>query len=137
MEEIATILLTIILMVQNLNLELLCFLRLRRSKYHPQLVSKIVEYKYCVQAELIALRESVKFPKNLTTDQIIKIHVDNRASIQAVSNLKTPNKIAREISRILLDHSNMEITWIKARVCYKGNEVADSLAKQAIENGIP
>ncbi|GBN04783.1 hypothetical protein AVEN_120882-1 [Araneus ventricosus] len=56
---------------------------------------------------------------------------------EQVSNLKTPNKIAREMSKILLDHSNIEITWIKTRVGYKGNEVADSLAKHATENGIP
>ncbi|GBN24965.1 hypothetical protein AVEN_245943-1 [Araneus ventricosus] len=49
-----------------------------------------------------------------------------------------PNKIALEISKILLDHSNIEINWIKAHVGYKGNEVANnSLAKQATENGIP
>ncbi|GBM91957.1 hypothetical protein AVEN_109126-1 [Araneus ventricosus] len=35
------------------------------------------------------------------------------------------------------DHSNIEITWIKAHVGYKGNEVADSLAEKATENDIP
>ncbi|GBM64577.1 hypothetical protein AVEN_56551-1 [Araneus ventricosus] len=89
------------------------------------------------QAELIALRESIKFAKNLNTDQNIKIPVDNKASILALSNLKTPNKIAQEISKILLDHSNIDITCIKAQVVYKGNEVADNLAKRATENGIP
>ncbi|GBM46772.1 hypothetical protein AVEN_6053-1 [Araneus ventricosus] len=51
--------------------------------------------------------------------------------------LKRQNKIVREIPKILLDHSNIEITWMKTHVGYKGNEVADSLAKQAAENGIP
>ncbi|GBM33241.1 hypothetical protein AVEN_91639-1 [Araneus ventricosus] len=74
---------------------------------------------------------------NLNTDQVIKIHVDNRESIQAVSNLKTTNKISLKISKILRAHSNIEITWMKVHVCYKGNEVAESLDKQAAENGSP
>ncbi|GBN64716.1 hypothetical protein AVEN_44791-1 [Araneus ventricosus] len=89
------------------------------------------------QAEIIALRELIKFSKNFNTDQVIKIHVNNTAVIQAVFNLKKTNKIAREISTILLDNSNIEIISIKAHNGYKGKEGTDTLAKQATENGIP
>ncbi|GBN00500.1 hypothetical protein AVEN_37286-1 [Araneus ventricosus] len=40
------------------------------------------------QAELIALRESVKFAKDLNTDQIINIHLDNRATSKPYPILK-------------------------------------------------
>ncbi|GBM97626.1 hypothetical protein AVEN_129848-1 [Araneus ventricosus] len=34
------------------------------------------------------------------------------------------------LGKILLDHSNIVITWIKVHVGCEGNEVADSLANQ-------
>ncbi|GBM04394.1 hypothetical protein AVEN_35576-1 [Araneus ventricosus] len=94
--------------------------------------ARLSNKKTAFQAEIIALRESVKFAKNLNTDQVVNIHVDNRARIQAVSNFIKPNKnTPRNIKKILLYHSNIEITWIMAHAGNKGNEVADILAKQA------
>ncbi|GBL81044.1 hypothetical protein AVEN_83121-1 [Araneus ventricosus] len=69
--------------------------------------------------------------------QLQLIFVDNRASIQASSSPKTTNRTTREHFEILLQNPHIKISWIKAHVCYFGNEIADSLAKAAAEsNGI-
>ncbi|GBM71869.1 hypothetical protein AVEN_229364-1 [Araneus ventricosus] len=48
----------------------------------------------------------------------------------AVSNPKSPNKMAREVFTKLLNHPNIHLQWIKAHIDYIGNETADALAKE-------
>ncbi|GBN89946.1 hypothetical protein AVEN_28788-1 [Araneus ventricosus] len=85
------------------------------------------------QAELLALKEAVHFALPLAS-KTIKIFTDNKASILAVSNPKSPNKMARSVFNILLNHPNIHLNWIKAHVGYFGNETADALAKEAAES---
>ncbi|GBN18184.1 hypothetical protein AVEN_211464-1 [Araneus ventricosus] len=85
------------------------------------------------QAELLALKEAVQFALPLAT-KTIKIFTDNKASILAVSNPKSSNKMARTVFSTLLKNPNMYLHWIKAHVGYFGNETADALSKEAAES---
>ncbi|GBM54450.1 hypothetical protein AVEN_150606-1 [Araneus ventricosus] len=49
----------------------------------------------------------------------------------AVSSFSTTSPIAQKIQPTLLSQPSVQLEWIKAQVCLKGNEAADSLAKQA------
>ncbi|GBN61338.1 hypothetical protein AVEN_20151-1 [Araneus ventricosus] len=86
------------------------------------------------QAELTALHEAVIYAFHLQNHNTFKIHVDNRASIMASSNSKSPNETARKILKILLTHLRIKVLWVKA---HAGNERADQLAKDATQHGQP
>ncbi|GBN04550.1 hypothetical protein AVEN_101232-1 [Araneus ventricosus] len=63
----------------------------------------------------------------------VTIFIDNKASIQASSNPKTRNPIAREIFTSLIQNAQIKLHWIKAHVGYFGNESAYQLAKAESE----
>ncbi|GBM87205.1 hypothetical protein AVEN_167185-1 [Araneus ventricosus] len=74
--------------------------------------------------ELTALLEAVKFAINNPTQNTVLISVDNTSSIQASSNPKSTNTIARDIFKLLHDNTKKRDKWIKAHVGHKDNEKA-------------
>ncbi|GBN69699.1 hypothetical protein AVEN_192683-1 [Araneus ventricosus] len=94
---------------------------------------KLQSYNTVYQAELTAANEAAKYASEQDNSTTIVIHIDNQATIISSANPRTPNAIARNINKILLQHPNIQLSWIKAHVGYEGNEYADKLAKQATE----
>ncbi|GBM60131.1 Putative protein in type-1 retrotransposable element R1DM [Araneus ventricosus] len=86
------------------------------------------------QAELLALRKAVELAKTMVNQTPIKIFTDNRAAIQASSNPKSKNHMARQIFLSLLSSPNIKLNWIKAHAVYFGNESADLQAKSAADS---
>ncbi|GBM41022.1 hypothetical protein AVEN_180930-1 [Araneus ventricosus] len=86
------------------------------------------------QAELLALSKAVELAKTMVNQTPIKIFTDNRAAIQASSNPKSKNHIARQIFLSLLSSPNIKLNWIKAHAGYFGNESADLQAKSTADS---
>ncbi|GBL92256.1 Putative protein in type-1 retrotransposable element R1DM [Araneus ventricosus] len=86
------------------------------------------------QAELLALSKAVELAKTMVNQTPIKILTDNRAAIQASSNPKSKNHMARQIFLSLLSSPNIKLNWIKAHAGYFGNESADLQAKSAADS---
>ncbi|GBL83037.1 Putative protein in type-1 retrotransposable element R1DM [Araneus ventricosus] len=86
------------------------------------------------QAELLALSKAVELAKTMVNQTPIKIFTDNRAAIQASSNPKSKNHMARQIFLSLLSSPNIKLNWIKAHAGYFGNESADLQAKSAADS---
>ncbi|GBM54735.1 Retrovirus-related Pol polyprotein from type-1 retrotransposable element R1 [Araneus ventricosus] len=99
--------------------------------------AKLADYNSVYQAELIAAKEAVTYAASSAEPTETVIHIDNQASLHAISNPKSTSPIARQIFTILKDRPNIKLTWIKAHVGYPGNETADALAKEATEHGLP
>ncbi|GBN02552.1 hypothetical protein AVEN_89519-1 [Araneus ventricosus] len=86
------------------------------------------------QAELLALSKAVEHAKTILNQTSIKIFTDNRAAIQASTNPKSRNQMARQIFLSLLSNPHIKLNWIKAHAGYFGNESADLQAKSAAES---
>ena len=93
---------------------------------------------YCsvFQAELIAIKESLTYLfTSRSTNVKTCLFTDSLSAIKAIDNRKNSNPIVHDIHQILakLQSRNVlvQILWTKAHVGIEGNEVADSLAKQA------
>ncbi|GBM63651.1 hypothetical protein AVEN_10129-1 [Araneus ventricosus] len=99
--------------------------------------SKLNDNNNVFQAELTALHEVIIYASHLSNHNTFKIHVDNRASIMASSNLKSTNQTARQISKILLTNPRINVSWVKAYAGNISNERADQLAKEATQRGQP
>ncbi|GBM92131.1 Putative protein in type-1 retrotransposable element R1DM [Araneus ventricosus] len=86
------------------------------------------------QAELLALSKAVEQAKTMVNQTPIKIFTDNRVAIQASSNPKSKNHMARQIFLSLLSSPNIKLNWIKAHAGYFGNESAYLQAKSAADS---
>ena len=89
------------------------------------------------QAELEAIRQAPSFfNKNKRQYQAkhIKILVDSQAALKALSNnsikSETVHRTIRELSPLGYNIPRLTLAWIKSHVGYKGNELADTAAKQ-------
>ncbi|GBL72270.1 hypothetical protein AVEN_115233-1 [Araneus ventricosus] len=87
------------------------------------------------QAEILAIRMAIEAASSL--HRPIKIWTDSLSSLMAILNPKSHHSIVREIQTLLLSHKHIHLRWLKAHVCYLGNECADQLAKEAITKGDP
>ncbi|GBM36430.1 hypothetical protein AVEN_234814-1 [Araneus ventricosus] len=96
--------------------------------------TKLQNHNTVYQAELTVANEAAKYASEQNNSATIVIHIDNQASIISSAIPRTPNAIAKNINNILLQHPNIQLTWIKAHVGYEGNEYADKLAKQDTES---
>ena len=82
-------------------------------------------------AELVAILEAVKYAlesplKNYT------ICSDSMSALQSMRNIYTENKIVIDILQ-KIRHLKINFIWIPGHCSIKGNELADSLAKEALE----
>ncbi|XP_035230092.1 uncharacterized protein LOC118202041 [Stegodyphus dumicola] len=84
------------------------------------------------QGEAVAIAQAIRY---LLTHQILKatIKSDSLSAIYAISNPEHPSKIIRDIQQDLRKYQRHDIhlAWIKAHMGEYGNEVADTLAKEA------
>ena len=89
------------------------------------------------QAELEAIRQAAAFFNRNKTHypaKYIKFLVDSQAALKALNSTtvksETVSRTIRELSKLGYDIPRLTLTWIKAHVGYKGNELADTAAKQ-------
>ncbi|GBM76560.1 Putative protein in type-1 retrotransposable element R1DM [Araneus ventricosus] len=109
------------------------FCRISHNQVTECWSSKLNPESTVFQAELYALQKAVQLATKNPNTKII-IFSDSKASIQAVSNPRSRNKMAREIFASLLENPEIQLNWIKAHVGYQGNEKADQLAKEAADS---
>ncbi|GBM88565.1 Putative protein in type-1 retrotransposable element R1DM [Araneus ventricosus] len=109
------------------------FCRISQNQVTECWSSKLNPESTVFQAELYALQKAVQLATKNPNTKII-IFSDSKASIQAVSNPRSRNKMAREIFASLLENPEIQLNWIKAHVGYQGNEKADQLAKEAADS---
>ena len=87
------------------------------------------------QAEATAIHQAaMELVKNKTKGKVINFYVDNQGVIQAVSKVDTKDILIKETKQILnslATDNKVTINWIPGHEGYRGNEIADRLAKRA------
>lgn len=86
------------------------------------------------QAEITAINDaSTKLVEKNTQDKIINFFIDSQAAIRALDSYIINSKAVldcKNILNILGSQNKVTINWIKAHCGYRGNEIADRLAKR-------
>nr|XP_042911993.1 uncharacterized protein LOC122272395 [Parasteatoda tepidariorum] len=85
------------------------------------------------QAEQLAIFECIKYIKsteNFNNNDTYVIWSDSKSSISSILDFGTNNRISFDIQQEL-QHTSIQISWIKAHSNRVGNEKADDLAKQS------
>lgn len=87
------------------------------------------------QAELTAIKYAVDWFDNSSFNRMI-LYSDSYSSIQVLQHTFPDNKIIMDTFKIMSQSNNKKLSlgWIKAHAGYAGNERADTLAKNVIEN---
>ncbi|GBN25145.1 hypothetical protein AVEN_148851-1 [Araneus ventricosus] len=83
------------------------------------------------QDEILAFKKAIEAASSL--HRPIEIWTDRLSSLLVILNPKYHHSIVREIQTLLFSHKDVNLRWLKAHVCYLGNESADQLAKEAIK----
>ncbi|XP_075679871.1 uncharacterized protein LOC113789201 [Dermatophagoides pteronyssinus] len=82
------------------------------------------------QAELLAILQAIQWC--IANDLDARIHCDSQAAIKAVCSRYTSDDLALTIQRMVNSYNkHICLTWVKAHVGITGNELADTLAKEA------
>ncbi|GBN43544.1 hypothetical protein AVEN_121475-1, partial [Araneus ventricosus] len=87
------------------------------------------------QAEILALKAAIEWDN--TTNEEVNIRSDSEPSLQAPKSFYLTRKITQEAQMTLLENARIRLVWVKAHIGIKGNEIADTLAKEATTDGIP
>ncbi|GBL98716.1 hypothetical protein AVEN_8619-1 [Araneus ventricosus] len=87
------------------------------------------------QAEMLALKAAIEWAN--TANEDVNIWSDSESSLQALKYFNVKNKITQEAQMTLLENARIRLGWVKAHIGIKGNEIADTLAKEATTDGIP
>lgn len=93
---------------------------------------RLENYNTIYQAELYAIQQALVW-RNRLRERNYKIYTDSLSSLQALT--KSPNKhpIVRDIKIALREqHKITKLAHVSAHIGIKGNELADKLAKEAI-----
>ena len=90
-------------------------------------------YATVFQAEVHAIRMAIAFLREMVEPgTTIHIMSDSQAAIKALENIDTKSQMVlktKEALNLLGQDYIVVISWIKAHVNHKGNEMADTLAK--------
>lgn len=102
---------------------------------------RLHKYTSVFTAELIAIKEALAYCLSIRESKFI-IFTDSKSSIEALKKLKTTSKTNYIIMDIMelnmqlrLTDSEVTFVWLRGHAEIIGNEKADSLAKQAAEQG--
>ncbi|GBM43947.1 hypothetical protein AVEN_251646-1 [Araneus ventricosus] len=87
------------------------------------------------QAEMLALKAAIEWAN--TANEDVNIWSDSESSLQALKSFNVKSKITQEAQMTLLENARIRLGWVKAHTGIKGNEIADTLAKEATTDGIP
>ncbi|GBM75932.1 hypothetical protein AVEN_155438-1 [Araneus ventricosus] len=87
------------------------------------------------QAEMLALKVAIEWAN--TANEEVNIWSDSESSLQALKSFNVKSKITQEVQMTLLENARIRLDWVKAHIGIKGNEIADTLAKEATTDGIP
>ncbi|GBL91332.1 hypothetical protein AVEN_203484-1 [Araneus ventricosus] len=72
-----------------------------------------------------------------TAYEEVNIWSDSESSLQALKSFYVKSKIIQEAQMTLLENARIMLSWVKAHIGIKGNEIADTLTKEATTDGIP
>ncbi|GBL95985.1 hypothetical protein AVEN_199952-1 [Araneus ventricosus] len=87
------------------------------------------------QAEVLDLKAAIEWANTANVE--VNSWSDSESSLQALKSLYVKNKIIQEAQMTLLGNARIRIGWVKAHIGIKGNETADTLAKEATTDGTP
>ncbi|GBL79359.1 hypothetical protein AVEN_92554-1 [Araneus ventricosus] len=87
------------------------------------------------QAEMLALKAAIEWAN--TANEDVNIWSDSESRIQALKSFNVKSKITQEAQMTLLENARIRLDWVKAHIGIKGNEIADTLSKEATTDGIP
>ena len=91
------------------------------------------------QAEQLAILKALEYTENLQTDhKTVTIYTDSRVTMDSLKNSKIHTSLIDEIRRLWTRLGNgnwkIQLCWVKAHIGIQGNELADTLAKEAAAN---
>ncbi|GBN33807.1 hypothetical protein AVEN_128332-1 [Araneus ventricosus] len=84
---------------------------------------------------MLALKAAIEWAN--TANEDVNIWSDSESSLQALKSFNVNSKITQEAQMTLLENARIRLGWVKAHIGIKGNEIADTLAKEATTDGIP
>lgn len=99
---------------------------------------KLPTYSNNFEAEGIAILKAIEYIPKLNTGQRIQILTDSLSSLRALANSENRNTLINQIKlkfRALRGRFNIQFTYVKAHSGISGNELADTLAKEAVSIG--
>jgi ribonuclease HI len=91
------------------------------------------------QAEQLAILKALEYTENVKAeDKTATINTDSRITLDSLKNKNIHTSLIEGIRRRLTELKNIgwkiQFRWVKAHVGIKGNELADTLAKEAAKN---
>ncbi|GBL88987.1 hypothetical protein AVEN_255149-1 [Araneus ventricosus] len=72
-----------------------------------------------------------------TANEDVNIWSDSESSLLALKSFNLKSKITQEAQMTLLENARIRLGWVKSHIGLKGNEIADTLAKEATTDGTP